>query len=84
MISTGIKSDCIAVDWVGRNLYWIDGIGGGRIIAIGLNSTITSALDLTVILDKEFKQLLSLALLPQKGQVYFVVVLMYGTHPNVF
>ncbi|XP_052334564.1 very low-density lipoprotein receptor-like isoform X4 [Oncorhynchus keta] len=67
----GIKSDCIAVDWVGRNLYWIDGIGGGRIIAIGLNSTITSALDLTVILDKEFEQLLSLALLPQKGLLFW-------------
>ncbi|XP_021476797.2 very low-density lipoprotein receptor isoform X2 [Oncorhynchus mykiss] len=67
----GIKSDCIAVDWVGRNLYWIDGIGGGRIIAIGLNSTITSTLDLTVILDKEFKQLLSLALLPQKGLLFW-------------
>ncbi|XP_024294925.1 very low-density lipoprotein receptor-like isoform X3 [Oncorhynchus tshawytscha] len=67
----GIKSDCIAVDWVGRNLYWIDGIGGGRIIAIGLNSTITSALDLTVILDKEFGQLLYLALLPQKGLLFW-------------
>ncbi|XP_031686144.1 low-density lipoprotein receptor-related protein 4 isoform X2 [Oncorhynchus kisutch] len=67
----GIKSDCIAVDWIGRNMYWIDGIGGGRIIAIGLNSTITSALDLTVILDKEFGQLLYLALLPQKGLLFW-------------
>ncbi|XP_041720534.1 low-density lipoprotein receptor-related protein 1B isoform X1 [Coregonus clupeaformis] len=67
----GIKSDCIAVDWVGRNLYWIDGIGGGRIIAIGLNSTITSALDHTVILDEDFEQPLSLALLPQKGIMFW-------------
>lgn len=81
MTSTGVKFDCIAVDWVGRNLYWIDGIGGGRIIAIGLNSTITSTLDFTVILDKDFEQPLSLALLPQKGQVYFVVVT-DEQHPN--
>ncbi|XP_052317282.1 low-density lipoprotein receptor-related protein 2-like isoform X2 [Oncorhynchus keta] len=67
----GIKSDCIAVDWVGRNLYWIDGIGGGRIIAVGLNSTIINSMDLTVILDEDFEQPRSLALLPQKGIMFW-------------
>ncbi|XP_010875197.2 low-density lipoprotein receptor-related protein 2 isoform X2 [Esox lucius] len=67
----GVKSDCIAVDWIGRHLYWIDGIGGGRIVAIGLNSVITDSLDHTVILDEDFEQPRSLALLPQKGLLFW-------------
>ncbi|KAL0979642.1 hypothetical protein UPYG_G00187630 [Umbra pygmaea] len=67
----GVKSDCIAVDWIGRNLYWIDSVGGGRIIAVGLNATIRNSLDYTVILDEDFEQPRSLALLPEKGLLFW-------------
>ncbi|KAJ8006033.1 hypothetical protein DPEC_G00124070 [Dallia pectoralis] len=67
----GVKSDCIAVDWIGRLLYWIDGVGGGRIVAVSLNSMTTNSLDYVVILDEDFEQPRSLVLLPQKGLLFW-------------
>ncbi|XP_009873173.1 PREDICTED: low-density lipoprotein receptor-related protein 2-like, partial [Apaloderma vittatum] len=33
----GVKSDCIAVDWLGRNLYWTDG-AAGQVLATRLGA----------------------------------------------
>lgn len=51
----GIKSDCIAVDWVGRNLYWTDGLAG-RINAVSLNTTWRGYPEHTIVLDKDLDQ----------------------------
>lgn len=58
----GVRTECIAVDWVGRNLYWTD--GAGRISAVGLDGYSAEPL---VIVDDDIDELRSLALLPQKG-----------------
>lgn len=52
----------MAVDWLGRNLYWIDG-ERSQILAI----TLSMSSNYSVILDKDLDQLRSLALMPQKG-----------------
>ncbi|XP_028852438.1 low-density lipoprotein receptor [Denticeps clupeoides] len=63
----GINSDCIAVDWVGRNVYWIDGIGS-QINVIGLDTT---AKDYVTVIDEDLEQPRSLALLPQRGVMFW-------------
>lgn len=63
----------IAVDWVGRNLYWIDGFGS-QINAIGLEQSLMKANDLVTILDEDMDQPHSLALLPEKGWVRIIQV----------
>ena len=55
------------MDWVGRNLYWIDGFGS-QINAIGLDQSHMRSNDYVPILDEELEQPHSLALLPEKGQ----------------
>jgi len=61
-----VKSDSIAIDWLGRNLYWVDGVAG-QILAVRLTNSIVKPQNYIVILDKDLKQPRSLALLPQKG-----------------
>lgn len=63
---SGVKSDSIAIDWMGRNLYWVDGVAG-QILAVRLASSIVKPQNYIVILDKDLEQPLSLVLLPQKG-----------------
>lgn len=65
-VSTGVRADSVAVDWLGRNLYWIDGVNS-QIVAVRLVTTTMKSLDHSVILDEDLDQPRSLALLPQKG-----------------
>lgn len=62
----GVKSDSIAVDWVGKNLYWVDGLVG-QILAVKLSNTIMRSQDFTVVLGENLEQPSSLILLPNKG-----------------
>ncbi|XP_076875728.1 uncharacterized protein lrp13b isoform X3 [Brachyhypopomus gauderio] len=62
----GVKSDSIAVDWVGRNLYWVDGVAG-QILAVRLGTSLVKPEDYVVILDEDLEQPRCLSLLPQKG-----------------
>lgn len=64
----GIRADSVAVDWLGRNLYWIDGVNS-QIVAIRLDRNTVESLDHSVILDEDLDQPRSLVLLPQKGSV---------------
>lgn len=61
-----MKTDSIAVDWVGRNLYWVDGVAR-QILAVKLGSSIVRPKDYVVVLDEDLEQPRSLVLLPQKG-----------------
>ena len=65
-LSSGIKSDCIAVDWIGRNLYWMDGTAG-QILAIQLTAIWRGKPEYTVVLDDGLNQPRSLALDPING-----------------
>lgn len=56
----------MAVDWLGRNLYWIDGVNS-QIVAIRLKRSTVESLAHSVILDEDLDQPRSLALMPQKG-----------------
>ncbi|XP_036382770.1 low-density lipoprotein receptor-like [Megalops cyprinoides] len=78
-IIKGIKSDCVAVDWIGRNLYWTDGVGG-QILAIGIDTTASKAGSYTVVLDEDLEQPNSLALLPQKGLMFWSEI---GSEPQI-
>lgn len=66
--STGIRADSVAVDWLGRNLYWIDGVNS-QIVAIRLKRSTVESVAHSVILDEDLDQPRALALLPQKGSV---------------
>ncbi|XP_062398823.1 prolow-density lipoprotein receptor-related protein 1 [Sardina pilchardus] len=69
-IVKGIRADCIAVDWMGRNLYWTDGFGN-QINAIGLDQSLKNANDYVAILNEDFEQPHSLALLPEQGVMFW-------------
>ncbi|XP_040181351.1 low-density lipoprotein receptor-related protein 1-like isoform X2 [Rana temporaria] len=66
----GIKSDCVAVDWVGRNLYWTDGTAG-QILATALNGTWKGVPEYVVVLDEYLDQPRSLVMQPLDGLMYW-------------
>uniref|UniRef100_A0AAX7SCN2 EGF-like domain-containing protein n=1 Tax=Astatotilapia calliptera TaxID=8154 RepID=A0AAX7SCN2_ASTCA len=69
----GVQADSIAVDWVGRNLYWINGVKS-YIAAIRLAAASASSLYQSIILDEDLDQPRSLALLPQKGLMFWTEI----------
>lgn len=56
-------AECMAVDWVGRSLYWMDR-ADGQIKAVGLEGS-----EPVVVVEEDVEELQELALLPQKGFV---------------
>ncbi|XP_055731656.1 low-density lipoprotein receptor-related protein 2-like [Salvelinus fontinalis] len=75
----GVKSDSIAVDWVGRNLYWLDG-QAGQILAVRLGTSTVKSQNYIVVLDEDLEQPRSLLLLPHKGLMYWSEV---GSDPQI-
>ncbi|XP_041644277.1 very low-density lipoprotein receptor-like [Cheilinus undulatus] len=69
----GVRADSVAVDWLGRNLYWIDGVNS-QIVAVRLAKATVSTSDHSVILDEDLDQPRSLALLPQKGLMFWTEI----------
>ncbi|XP_029999002.1 prolow-density lipoprotein receptor-related protein 1 [Sphaeramia orbicularis] len=69
----GVRADSVAVDWLGRNLYWIDGVNS-QIVAIKLPTATVNSLDQSIILDEDLDQPRSLALLPQKGLMFWTEI----------
>ncbi|XP_072261337.1 low-density lipoprotein receptor-related protein 2-like [Pyxicephalus adspersus] len=74
----GIKSDCLAVDWVGRNMYWTDGIAG-QIFATALNGTWKGLPEYVTIVDN-LDQPHSLVLQPLNGLMYWSEI---GVEPQI-
>ncbi|XP_059404756.1 low-density lipoprotein receptor-related protein 2-like isoform X1 [Carassius carassius] len=66
----GINADSLAVDWVARNLYWADSVKS-QINALGLDRDATRTTDIVMILGEDLGQLRSIALLPQKGILFW-------------
>lgn len=62
----GVRSDCIAVDWLGRNLYWTDG-AAGQVLATRLGAAWRGKPEYTVVLDGDMDQPHSLVLQPLAG-----------------
>nr|XP_046231538.1 low-density lipoprotein receptor-related protein 2-like isoform X2 [Scatophagus argus] len=75
----GVKSDFIAVDWVGKNLYWVDGLVG-QILAVKLSSTTLRSQDYTVVLGEDLEQPSSLVLLPHRGLMLWSEI---GSTPQI-
>lgn len=61
-----MKSDSIAVDWVGQNLYWVDGLVG-QILVVKLSDVTVRPQSYTVALGEDLEQPSSLVLLPHMG-----------------
>ncbi|KAI4882735.1 hypothetical protein NFI96_028538 [Prochilodus magdalenae] len=78
-IVKGVKSDSIAVDWVGRNLYWVDGVAR-QILAVRLGSSLVKPRNYVVILEEDLEQPRSLILLPQKGMMLWSEI---GNEPRI-
>ncbi|XP_072311347.1 uncharacterized protein [Eucyclogobius newberryi] len=66
----GVKSDFIAVDWVGKNLYWVDGLLG-QILAVKLSNATVNARDHTVVLGFSKSSPSSLVLVSHKGLMFW-------------
>ncbi|XP_068430286.1 low-density lipoprotein receptor-like [Clinocottus analis] len=75
----GVKSDFIAVDWVGKNLYWVDGLVG-QILAVKLSDTTVTSQEYTVVLGEDLEQPSALVLLPHKGMMLWSEI---GSTPQI-
>ncbi|NXH54993.1 LRP2 protein, partial [Rhabdornis inornatus] len=75
----GVRSDCIAVDWLGRNLYWTDGVAG-QVLATRLGSAWQGVPEYTVVMDGDLDQPHSLVLQPLAGLMYWSEV---GSHSRL-
>ncbi|XP_018536167.1 low-density lipoprotein receptor-related protein 2 isoform X1 [Lates calcarifer] len=75
----GVKSDFIAVDWIGKNLYWVDGLVG-QILAVKLSNTTVRSQDYTVVLGEDLEQPSSLVLLPHRGLMLWSEI---GSTPQI-
>uniref|UniRef100_A0A667WW69 Low-density lipoprotein receptor-related protein 2-like n=1 Tax=Myripristis murdjan TaxID=586833 RepID=A0A667WW69_9TELE len=75
----GVKSDLIALDWVGNNLYWVDELVG-QIVAVRLSNTTIKPHDYTVVLGEDVEQPSSLVLLPQRGLMLWSEI---GSTPHI-
>ncbi|XP_029959993.1 low-density lipoprotein receptor-related protein 1B [Salarias fasciatus] len=68
-----VRADSVAVDWLGKNLYWIDGVNS-QIVAVRLSTASLKSNELCIILDEDLDQPRSLALLPQKGLMFWTEI----------
>ncbi|XP_068127260.1 very low-density lipoprotein receptor-like [Hyperolius riggenbachi] len=75
----GVKSDCIAVDWIGRNLFWTDGTSG-QILATALNATWKGLPEHVVVIDEYLDQPHALVLQPLSGLMYWSEI---GVQPQI-
>ncbi|NXY56350.1 VLDLR protein, partial [Callaeas wilsoni] len=75
----GVRSDCIAVDWLGRNLYWTDG-AAGQVLATRLGAAWQGIPEYTVVMDGDLDQPHSLVLQPLAGLMYWSEV---GSHSRL-
>ncbi|OWK54923.1 Low-density lipoprotein receptor-related protein 4 [Lonchura striata] len=75
----GVRSDCIAVDWLGRNLYWTDGVAG-QVLATRLGAAWQGIPEYTVVMDGDLDQPHSLVLQPLAGLMYWSEV---GSHSRL-
>ncbi|XP_056258757.1 low-density lipoprotein receptor-related protein 2-like [Seriola aureovittata] len=75
----GVKSDFIAVDWVGKNLYWVDGLVG-QILAVKLSDATVRSQEYTVVLGEDLEQPSSLVLLPHRGLMLWSEI---GSTPQI-
>ncbi|XP_070707105.1 low-density lipoprotein receptor-like [Pempheris klunzingeri] len=75
----GVKSDFIAVDWIGKNLYWVDGLVG-QILAVKLSDATVRSQDYTVVLGEDLEQPSSLVLLPHRGLMLWSEI---GSTPQI-
>ncbi|XP_012735945.3 very low-density lipoprotein receptor [Fundulus heteroclitus] len=73
ILTKGVRADSVAVDWLGRNLYWIDGVNS-QIVAVRLVKASVKSLTQSIILDDDLDQPRSLALLPQKGLMFWTEI----------
>ncbi|XP_054031125.1 low-density lipoprotein receptor-related protein 2 [Dryobates pubescens] len=91
----GVRSDCIAVDWLGRNLYWTDG-AAGQVLATRLGAAWRGIPEYTVVMDGNLDQPHSLVLQPLAGDdvvaglwvsTFLLTRLLYwsevGSHPRL-
>lgn len=62
----GVRSDCVAVDWLGRNLYWTDG-AAGQVLATRLGAAWRGIPEYAVVMDGDLDQPHSLVLQPLAG-----------------
>ncbi|XP_055081616.1 low-density lipoprotein receptor-related protein 2-like [Periophthalmus magnuspinnatus] len=74
----GVKSEFIAVDWVGKNMYWVDGLLG-QILAVKLSDDTVKAQDHTMVLG-ELEQPSSLVLVSHKGLMFWSEI---GSTPQI-
>ncbi|XP_034752534.1 low-density lipoprotein receptor-related protein 2-like isoform X1 [Etheostoma cragini] len=75
----GVKSDFIAVDWIGKNLYWVDGLVG-QILTVKLSDNAVRPQDYTVVLGEDLEQPSSLVLLPHIGMMLWSEI---GSTPQI-